>query len=227
MDSFTEAVLAQRTLEVVQQTEKKLDAELAKYSLSNTDDLEALRRNRLQELKNRADKEATWRRQGHGSYSEVADQKEWFEISKSSERVVTHFYRSTTWRCEVMDKHLTQLAGRHLETRFIKIDAEKAPFLAERLSVVLLPTLVMTKDNFTADRIEGFDELGGRDDFATEVLEARLAQNGLIEYESPNMGVGAPGKKAAVKQSVKSNPTGKAIYGQRRMIDSEDEAEED
>ena len=227
MDQITEAVLAQKTLEAVQQTEKKLDAELARYNLSNSDDLEQLRRNRLLELKSRADKEAQWRRDGHGAYSEVADQKEWFEASKASERVVTHFYRSTTWRCEVLDKHLTQLAARHIETRFIKIDAEKAPFLAERLSVVLLPTLIMTRDNFTADRIEGFDELGGRDDFATEVLEARLAQNGLIDWEPPAMGVGAPGRKAAVKQSVKSNPTGKAIYGQRRMIDSEDEAEED
>ena len=227
MDSLTEAVLAQKTLEVVQQTEKKLDAELAKYSLSTTDDLELLRRQRIQELKSRADKEAGWRRQGHGSYSEVADQKEWFEASKGSERVVTHFYRSTTWRCEIMDKHLTAIAARHIETRFIKIDAEKAPFLAERLSVVLLPTLVMTKDNFTADRLEGFDELGGRDDWTTEELEARLARNGLIDYEPPAMGVGAPGRKAAVKQSVKSNPTGKAIYGQRRMIDSEDENEED
>ena len=227
MDSLTEAVLAQRTLEVVQQTEKKLDAELSKYNLSNTDDLEQLRRHRLTELKQRADREAAWRRAGHGCYSEVADQKEWFDISKSTERVVTHFFRSTTWRCEIMDRHLTQLAAQHIETRFIKIDAEKAPFLAERLSVVLLPTLVMTKDNFTADRIEGFDELGGRDDFTTDVLEARLAQNAIIDYEPPAMGVGAPGRKAAVKQSVKSNPTGKAIYGQRRMIDSEDEAEED
>lgn len=84
----------------------------------------------------------------------------------------------------------------------------------------------MTKDNFTCDRIEGFDELGGTDQFTTEELEARLALHGMIDYEPPNSSQSSLTKKV-IKQSVKSNPTGRAIYGQRRMIDSEDEAEED
>lgn len=225
MDSVTEAILAQKTLEVVQQTEQKLDAALAHYSLSSSNDLEQLRQQRLAELKSRAAKELEWRQKGHGQYTEVADQKEWFDISKASERVITHFYRSTTWRCEIIDRHLTALAAKHIETRFIKIDAEKCPFLAERLSIVLIPTLIMTKDNFTADRLEGFDELGGTDTFTTDDLEARLAMQGSIDYEPPTKG--GVGAKKGVKQSVKSNPNGKAIYGHRRMIDSEDEAEED
>ena len=227
MDAITEAVLAQKTLEVVQHTEHKIDRELAKYSLASSGDLEALRRARLDELKARASKEAEWRRKGHGTYAELADQKEWFDVSKDNERVITHFYRSTTWRCDILHKHLTALAAQHLETLFVRIDAEKCPFLAERLSIVLLPTLIMTKDNFTADRLEGFDELGGRDTFTTEELEARLALQGCIDYEPPAPAGGVPGMRKGVKQAVKSNPNGKAIYGQRRMIDSEDEAEED
>ena len=121
MDSITEAVLAQKTLEVVQQTEHKIDRELAKYSLNTSDDLESLRRARIEELKLRAAKEVEWRRKGHGAYSEVADQKEWFEVSKDNERVITHFYRPTTWRCEIIDKHLTLLAAKHIETKFIKV----------------------------------------------------------------------------------------------------------
>ena len=227
MDGLTEAVLAQKTLEVVQKTEKQLDAELARYSLASANDLESLRRARLQELKARAAKEAEWRRQGHGVYSEVGDQKDWFEASKESERVITHFYRPSTRRCEIVDRHLTDIAARHIETRVIKIDAEKAPFLAERLSVVLLPTLIMTKDNFTSDRVEGFDELGGRDDFTTDQLEARLALHGAIDYEPPSAPGGVAGLRKGVQQSLKSNPTGRSIYGERKMIDSEDEAEED
>lgn len=121
MSDITEAVLAQKTLEAVQHTEKKLDAALQHYNISSADDLEQLRQQRLQELKSRAVKEAEWRRQGHGEYSEIADQKDWFDISKENERVISHFYRSSTWRCEILDKHLNLLAHKHLETKFIKV----------------------------------------------------------------------------------------------------------
>ena len=85
----------------------------------------------------------------------------------------------------------------------------------------------MTKDNFTADRMEGFDELGGRDSFTMEELEARLGLHGCIDYEPPAPIGGLPGMRKGITQSVKSNPTGKAIYGQRKMITSEDELSDD
>jgi hypothetical protein len=42
-----------------------------------------------------------------------------------------------------MDKHLAILAKQHLETRFLKINAEKSPFLTERLKIFMLPTLAL------------------------------------------------------------------------------------
>ena len=47
---------------------------------------------------------------------------------KGEERMVAHFYRSSL-PCQVMDKHLALLAGKHMETKFVKVHAEKAPFL--------------------------------------------------------------------------------------------------
>lgn len=44
------------------------------------------------------------------------------------ERMVVHFYRAS-FPCEIMDKHLAALAPKHLETKFVRIHAEKAPFL--------------------------------------------------------------------------------------------------
>lgn len=44
-----------------------------------------------------------------------------------------HFYRSSL-PCQVMDKHLALLAGKHLETKFVRVHAEKAPFLTGGLS---------------------------------------------------------------------------------------------
>lgn len=45
-----------------------------------------------------------------------------------------------------MDKHLGILAKQHIETRFIKIQAEKSPFLAEKLKIVVLPTIALIKN---------------------------------------------------------------------------------
>jgi hypothetical protein len=45
-----------------------------------------------------------------------------------------------------MDKHLAILANKHMETRFIKVHAEKSPFLTEKLRIVILPTLALVKN---------------------------------------------------------------------------------
>lgn len=64
-----------------------------------------------------------------------------------------HFYRNTL-PCHVMDKHLAALARKHLETKFIKVHAEKAPFLTgaalscsscgQRLRLVRQPPSLVT-----------------------------------------------------------------------------------
>ncbi|CAF2032116.1 unnamed protein product [Brassica oleracea] len=71
----------------------------------------------------------------------------------------------------------------HIETRFVKIQAEKSPFLAEKLKIVVLPTLALIKNTKVDDYVVGFNELGGRDDFSTEDLEERLARAQVIHYE--------------------------------------------
>ncbi|CAN6880964.1 hypothetical protein Bca4012_080889 [Brassica carinata] len=84
---------------------------------------------------------------------------------------------------EVMDKPAHILAKQHIETRFVKIQAEKSPFLAEKLKIVVLPTLALIKNTKVDDYVVGFNELGGRDDFSTEDLEERLARAQVIHYE--------------------------------------------
>ena len=44
----------------------------------------------------------------------------------------------------------------------------------------MLPTLALVKNQKVDSYIVGFDELGGKDDFSTEVLAARLEQAGLL-----------------------------------------------
>ena len=70
-------------------------------------------------------------------------------------------------------------------TQFVKIDAEKAPFLVERLGIIMLPTIVCIKDGKTEHSVIGFDEMGGGDEFPTEMLAFVLAQHKVLKYDGP------------------------------------------
>ena len=45
----------------------------------------------------------------------------------------------------------------------------------------MLPTIIMFIDGIVADRITGFDELGGADDFPTINLVRRLVNGGVLK----------------------------------------------
>lgn len=113
----------------------------------------------------------------------MIEEKEFFDVAKKSEFIVVHFWRESTWRCEVMDKHLRQLANKHWGTRFVKLNAEKAPYLTERLHIWCLPSLVLCKNGKTEHTIVGFSELSTGDEAPTEELEELLAKYGVISLE--------------------------------------------
>eukprot|EP00920_Eleutheroschizon_duboscqi_P003144 GHVT01007377.1.p1 GENE.GHVT01007377.1~~GHVT01007377.1.p1 ORF type:complete len:179 (+),score=21.54 GHVT01007377.1:317-853(+) len=100
------------------------------------DELEEIRRRRIEEMKREKNRNANCQ-----PYEEIHDQKEFFNAVKECSKLVCHFYRPTTWRCQLVDKHLQQLSHRHGDIRFLKINAEKAPFLCDRLKVWCMPTV--------------------------------------------------------------------------------------
>ena len=63
------------------------------------------------------------------------------------------------------------LSQKYLPVKFARMDAEKAPFFVEKLKIIMLPTIVLFKDGVAVDRVVGFEELGGHDDFTTKELE--------------------------------------------------------
>merc|ERR1712139_724853 len=101
--------------------------------------------------------------------------------AKDSKMVICHFYREATWRCKIIDKHLCDLAPAHMETRFVKLNIEKSPYLAEKLRIIMLPTLSFIKDGKIVYSMIGFDDVGGSDDFETSVLEDWMVQWQVLE----------------------------------------------
>ncbi|KAK8562854.1 hypothetical protein V6N13_018585 [Hibiscus sabdariffa] len=199
-NSKIQEILEKQVLTVAKAVEDKIDEEIAALDRLDDDDLEAIRERRLHQMKKMAEKRSRWIGLGHGEYSEVPAEKDFFSIVKASERVVCHFYREN-WPCKVMDKHLSALAKQHIETRFVKINAEKSPFLAERLKIVVLPTLALIKNAKVDDYVVGFDELGGTDEFSTEDLEDRLAKAQVIFSEGESSSKPGTQTKRSVRQS--------------------------
>ena len=72
-------------------------------------------------------------------------------------------------------------------TKFIKVNAEEAPFFVTKLKIKVLPTIVMFQKGIAVDRIVGFDELGGQDDFKQVRLERRLADRGMVVYKNDDL----------------------------------------
>ena len=116
-----------------------------------------------------------------GSYDEKTE-KEFFEfIESKKERIVVHFSHEKFERCKIVDMHLKQIAYDHPESLIIKLDAENAQFLVNKLKIQVLPVICFFKNGNLKDRLVGFEDFGNRDDFKTAELAQRLAMYGAID----------------------------------------------
>lgn len=179
-------------LQVTKAIEKQVDSVIEQIDNLDTNDLEQLRNNRIKELQKQEEQKRIWLSNDHGKYEEIPEEKMFFDIIKKSENVLIHFYRDSSPRCRIVDMHLKKLAPKHIETRFVKFNAEKCPFLAEKLKIKTIPSIVLVHNTIMVDKIVGFTDLGNCDDFPTEVFEWRIAQNNIIKYDGdlstpPNM----------------------------------------
>lgn len=168
-------------LESALKEEAELDAKLSAMDNVDEDTFEALRQKRKLQMQKQLRKEADMRQLGHGTYSECTDTKDFFNAAKKSNKMVVHFYRPVTARCQIVDAHFEKLAQQHVECRFMKIDAEKNPYLVEKLGIVLMPTMVLIKDGKTEHAIHGFDEFGGHDNFTTSDVAYVLGGHGMLD----------------------------------------------
>lgn len=203
MDALISERVGQGILQVAELQERALDAKIKEMENMDEDDFEALRQKRKQDMLKQRQQEQTWRQNGHGRYAEVTDTKEFFNVCKKSSRVVAHFYRGVTALCEVVDSHFERLAMTHLETLFLKVNVEKNPFLAERLNIIVIPTIVLIKDGKTEHSIIGFDELGGTTEFSTEDMAFVLSKYKVLNFSADRSEAIEERKKGAGVNSIK------------------------
>ncbi|KAF9382737.1 hypothetical protein CPB97_006988 [Podila verticillata] len=145
------------------------------YGMSN------FREQRIEEFKEEVAKRKLMMESEHGIYKDITDEKEVMDITTKAKHCVIHFYHSDFRRCMIVDKHLEELAKKHIKTKFVKIKVENAPFLVEKLQVKILPCVISFTDGLAVDRLIGFEELGNTDNFSTTMLELRYKTVGVIE----------------------------------------------
>lgn len=153
--------------------------------LMDDPELEKLHADRIAALKKEAEKRQALKIQGHGEYRVITEGEFLGEVT-GSEHVVCHFYHREFYRCKIFDKHLKSLALRHFETKFIKLDAENAPFFVAKLAIKTLPCVILFRKGIGFDRLIGFQDLGGKDDFSTKTLENLLIKKGVIKESKEN-----------------------------------------
>ena len=192
-DAIDSAAAAQRAEEIEGWRQQQLnededsDDELLR-ELEDTHDaeLEKIRNARMAELRRSHNETQENLARGHGQYREIAQDDFLPEVTGGSLRVLVHFYHGDFEKCQLMDQKLRELAGRHIETKFLRLNAEKAPFFVQKLAVRTLPTVVYFEDGVAVSRqtgFEGIDMEGGN--CPAHRLAERLGAINAIDYTPP------------------------------------------
>lgn len=107
------------------------------------------------------------------------------DFTTRATRCIVHFAHGDFARCGVMDARMKELASRHYEVQFARVDVRGTPFLTEKLGIRVLPCVIGFKDGVGVDRVVGFEGLGtggsdGLEGFNVKVLEKRLLFKGVL-----------------------------------------------
>ncbi|KAG0453989.1 hypothetical protein HPP92_025293 [Vanilla planifolia] len=198
---YQKELLAKEKAEASRTTNDEVDLD----ELMNDPELEKLHAERIAALKKDAEKREVLKRKGHGEYREITEADFLGEVT-GSEKVICHFYHHEFYRCKIMDKHLRALAPVHIDAKFIKLDAEKAPFFVKKLAIKTLPCVILLRNGIVSDRLIGFEDLSGKDDFTTRALEHLLKRKGTIgERKGEDMDEDVLGLDSSRSRSIRTS----------------------
>mmetsp|Transcript_13569 Transcript_13569/g.16451 ORF Transcript_13569/g.16451 Transcript_13569/m.16451 type:complete len:350 (+) Transcript_13569:101-1150(+) len=152
-------------------------------------ELEAIREKRLREMRDMHMKVAEQRSLGHGEVRTITQDDFLPECTGKSEYVAVHFFHQEFQRCKIMDHHLKLVAPKHMSCKFLRMDAEKAPFFIQKLQIQTLPTLIVFREGKIVDKLTGFEGFATNpnepDKWHTGRLQSWLATTGAIKYKVP------------------------------------------
>jgi len=148
------------------------------------DDLDRIRERRLEQMRKTQQKRQEYKAQGHGEYQEIKEEEFLTTVTKSH-RTIVHFYHKAFESCKVADMHLRKLAKKFFGTKFVHLEAEKAPFFVGKLAIQTIPTMCMFIDGVLVGKQLGFSgiEGGESNDIKSGHLARVFKNNNLIEED--------------------------------------------
>ena len=144
-------------------------------------EIEKIRQARLKKMVDEKNQAESNRARGYGELSYI-NESEFLDIVTKCYRSVVHFHKKEYEISQVVEARLKTVAPLHLETRFVIIDADKAPFFVDKLKVRVLPAVVCFEDGKYIGRVLGINGESESEQLAD--LERNLAKIGIIKDNS-------------------------------------------
>eukprot|EP00310_Coccolithus_braarudii_P024778 CAMPEP_0183358218 /NCGR_PEP_ID=MMETSP0164_2-20130417/48536_1 /TAXON_ID=221442 /ORGANISM="Coccolithus pelagicus ssp braarudi, Strain PLY182g" /LENGTH=257 /DNA_ID=CAMNT_0025532069 /DNA_START=19 /DNA_END=792 /DNA_ORIENTATION=+ len=140
-------------------------------------DLDALRKLRLGQLKERAAIRQRYLAMGHGQYARLTNEAEYLSKVQQHERMVMHLWDESL-DCSLLHIHMEAMSKVHLETYFCALEASLAPMMMSMVEVVRLPVLLLCHKGKVVHQLSGVDR-----SFTTEGVAYEISQHKLLDFE--------------------------------------------
>jgi len=143
-------------------------------------EIDVLRKNRIAQMKARAQLRSAWLAKGHGVYAALSGEGALLSELPKHERAVVLFGSrgAPSHLTEALHLQLRQLSVVHVETYFAHLDAEEAPLISSMVELAELPTLLLCEGGRVTGQLAGVDRT-----FTTEGVAYELGQRGLVHFD--------------------------------------------
>jgi len=141
-------------------------------------EIDALRKLRLAQMKGKANARQAWLAKGHGKYVQLEQESSFLEQLPQHERVVCALAQPGSLDGEMLHGHMRALCRVHVETYFCWLDPERAPVMMGMVDVGRLPVLLLCRDGKVVDKLHDLDR-----SFTTEGVAFELGSRQFVEFE--------------------------------------------
>ena len=169
-EEVNKAWLAARADGSVARMEGEITAARLVTPADSDNDIEALRKLRLAQMRSRAEQRKLWLERGHGKYEQLQQESSFLEALPKHERAVCALCPAGSMDGELLHAHLRALASVHVETYFCWLDPDCAPVMMGMVDMGRMPALLLISGGKVVQCLHGLDR-----SFTTEGVGAHIS----------------------------------------------------
>ncbi|GJV22354.1 RNA-directed DNA polymerase, eukaryota, reverse transcriptase zinc-binding domain protein [Tanacetum coccineum] len=103
-------------------------------------------------------------------------------MAKDNYKKITSWWDVNMMAASSCEEWCTWFMSLHLQAKFKTYleGLDNSSFFATKLGIKMLPSVILFRNGIAGDRVVGFEDLGGKDDFSTRKLEVYLIKKELL-----------------------------------------------